>query len=491
MMKHRLRNRIVLNSMVILFILSIVMIYTAIASIELSKSFDLLLQNNLVLKDIQKNLDETQNNLTAYLRAKNSESLKDYIRYASDLQVLAGKLNREIKDDQLLLLERNLAILIENYLASTDNAVQAKRGRNVSTYVSQYDEAKKIEGLIKFLLEKMNTIYLDEALTSFMGYRTNISIVLFLNLLLIMLAFLVSSIFMMRYSSILTEPLEHLSETVKAVERGDYSHNLPPYEEDDEIGTLNHAFKRMQKSIQNAFEELNKKAELEKLLLEQKMQMLDYQHKLKDAELLALQTQINPHFLYNTLSAGWQLALAEQDETTAEFLEKLAEFIRYVLKPTNRFVPISEELDCANKYIWLLKLRFAERYQFEIQVDERALPYETPALVLQPLIENAITHGLHDLEQGGRVTISVQLDEASWMIQLAVADTGKGMKKEDIEEVMKAAQLDDSGEHSGIGLFNVIRRITLSTAGRGHVSIESTEGQGSKVIIYIPMELHG
>jgi sensor histidine kinase YesM len=77
------------------------------------------------------------------------------------------------------------------------------------------------------------------------------------------------------------------------------------------------------------------------------------------------------------------------------------------------------------------------------------------------------------------------------MIQLAVADTGKGMKKEDIEEVMKAAQLDDSGEHSGIGLFNVIRRITLSTAGRGHVSIESTEGQGSKVIIYIPMELHG
>lgn len=74
----------------------------------------------------------------------------------------------------------------------------------------------------------MNTIYLDEALTSFMGYRTNINLVLFLNLLLIVLAFLVSSIFMMRYSSILTEPLEHLSETVKAVERGDYSYNLPP-----------------------------------------------------------------------------------------------------------------------------------------------------------------------------------------------------------------------------------------------------------------------
>ena len=77
------------------------------------------------------------------------------------------------------------------------------------------------------------------------------------------------------------------------------------------------------------------------------MEMLEFQHKLKDSELLALQTQINPHFLYNTLSAGWQLALAEHDERTAEFLQKLAEFIRYALKPANRLVLVSEEVDCA------------------------------------------------------------------------------------------------------------------------------------------------
>ncbi|MFQ3546968.1 MAG: histidine kinase, partial [Termitinemataceae bacterium] len=363
-MKHRLRNRIVLNSLVILLILSLVTVYTAIASMELAKSFDILLQNNLFLKDVRKNLDATQSHLTAYLRAKNSESLKEFIRFSSYLQVAKDNLNQELKNDQLLLLERNLSVLLENYLRATDNTVQAKRGRNVSVYVSQYDEAKKLESLITFLLEKMNRLYLDQTLSAFMGYRSNLSLVLLINLILIALAFLLSTIFMMRYSSIITEPLEHLSESVKAVARGDYSYSLPPYEDDDEIGTLNLAFTQMQRSIQNAFAELNKKAELEKELLEQKMRMLDYQHKLKDAELLALQTQINPHFLYNTLSAGWQLALAEQDETTAEFLEKLAEFIRYVLKPTNRFVPLSEELDCATKYIWLLRLRFGERYQF-------------------------------------------------------------------------------------------------------------------------------
>lgn len=119
----------------------------------------------------------------------------------------------------------------------------------------------------------------------------------------------------------------------------------------------------MQQSIRQAFDELHQKAELEKKLLEQQMHELDYEHKLKEAELLALQSQINPHFLYNTLSAGWLLALAEQDETTAEFLEKLANFIRYVLRPTNRYVLVSEELECAKRYVWLLQLRKQGMFQ--------------------------------------------------------------------------------------------------------------------------------
>ncbi|MFQ3547633.1 MAG: ATP-binding protein, partial [Termitinemataceae bacterium] len=91
---------------------------------------------------------------------------------------------------------------------------------------------------------------------------------------------------------------------------------------------------------------------------------------------------------------------------------------------------------------------------------------------------------------GGTVTISIKVEDQDRQICLAVADTGIGMKKEDIEKVMEAAKLDENTEHSGIGLFNVIRRITLSTAGKGRVSIESTEGKGSRVLIRIPLELH-
>ncbi|MBP7495405.1 MAG: histidine kinase [Spirochaetales bacterium] len=486
-MKHKLRNRIVGNSIIIILILSVVTLYTAFSSLSLARSIELLLQNNLFLKEkIRKNLENTQNNLTGYLMAKNSESLREYIHYSSNLYSQIERLNKDIKKDEQFLLEKNLASLLVKYLEASERAVNAKRGRDVGTYVSQYEETKKIEGLIQFLLVQMNAMYLNAGLQAFLGYRSNLTTILIINLFLILIAFMLSTIFTVRYSFIITEPLERLSETVEAVERSNYNYELPPYEEDDEIGTLNYAFNRMQKSIRNAFDELNRKSELERKLLEEQMHVMEYEHKLKEAELLALQTQINPHFLYNTLSAGWQLALSEQDETTAEFLEKLSEFIRYVLRPTNRFVLVSEEIECARKYIWLLQLRFKNRYKFELNIEEEALSYETPALILQPLIENAVVHGLHDLEQGGTVSISVRVQHP--YLDLSVGDTGKGMETEEIEKVLNAAQSETPPNFNRIGLYNVVRRVILATSGQGVVAITAHPGGGTFVQIRLPLE---
>ncbi|HOV39686.1 MAG TPA: HAMP domain-containing protein, partial [Spirochaetales bacterium] len=262
-MKHKLRNRIVGNSIIIILILSVVTLYTAFSSLSLARSIELLLQNNLFLKEkIRKNLENTQNNLTGYLMAKNSESLREYIHYSSNLYSQIERLNKDIKKDEQFLLEKNLASLLVKYLEASERAVNAKRGRDVGTYVSQYEETKKIEGLIQFLLVQMNAMYLNAGLQAFLGYRSNLTTILIINLFLILIAFMLSTIFTVRYSFIITEPLERLSETVEAVERSNYNYELPPYEEDDEIGTLNYAFNRMQKSIRNAFDELNRKSEL-------------------------------------------------------------------------------------------------------------------------------------------------------------------------------------------------------------------------------------
>lgn len=481
-----LRNRIIVNSAIILFVLVIATSYTAFASFDLARSVELLFRNSISMEDLRSTLRQTQENLSGYLSAKNSESLKEFIRSSTALSGMTSKLNRENKDDDVFLLEKDLACLVDRYVESAEGAVQAKRGRDVAQYVSLYEDARQSASLIEFLSAQMDTIHLGQSLKGFSSYRATISFALLSNGLLLLAAFLLSLALIGRYSYTITEPLARLSIAAEAVGRGEYNHPLPPYEREDEIRTLHDAFVNMQESIQKAFAELTRKAELERSLMQERMRVLTYQHRLKDAELLALQTQINPHFLYNTLAAGWQLALTEGNEKTAEFLEKLAAFTRYTLKPSARFVLVSEEFECVRQYIWLIKLRFGERFRFRIEAQDEALGYETPALVLQPLVENAIVHGLKDLEEGGEVVVSARLDAET--VRLSVSDSGRGMDKENIATVLAAADPEDTTPQHGIGLHNVVRRIALSTGGSGRVEIESELGHGTRVTIILRAE---
>ncbi len=479
-----LRDRIIANSAVILLVLVIATSYTASTSFNLARSVELLFHNSVSMEELRTVLRETQDNLTGYLSAKNSESLREFILNSTLLSNMAHKLNKENKNDDVFLLEKDLACLVESYLASAEGAVQAKRGRDVTKYVSLYEEARRGASYIEFLSTRMDTIYLGQSLTGFSSYRANISLAIMSNGVLLLAAFLLSIALIGRYSYTITEPLARLSVAADAVGRGEYDHPLPPYEREDEIRTLHDAFVNMKDSVQKAFVELTRKAELEHSLMEERMRVLTYQHRLKDAELLALQTQINPHFLYNTLAAGWQLALSEGNEKTAEFLEKLAAFIRYSLKPSTRFVLVSEEIECVRQYIWLLRLRFGERFEFYLDIQDEALGYETPALVLQPLVENAIVHGLKDVEEGGKVIISAKLEGET--IRFSVSDSGCGMSSEYITLALAAARPDDTRPQNGIGLHNVVRRVALATGGLGRVEIESKLGHGTCVTILLP-----
>jgi sensor histidine kinase YesM len=214
------------------------------------------------------------------------------------------------------------------------------------------------------------------------------------------------------------------------------------------------------------------------------MQVLELNHRLKDAELLALQTQINPHFLFNTLSAGIELAGGEDATRTSSFLENLAVFIRYSLNPPGRLVAVADEVECVNRYLWLLQLRFRDRFSFDVQVDEGVLAFEIPALILQPLVENAVGHGLADRETGGRISVRGEREGSGAL--LTVRDNGVGMPAADRAAILAEAKDAEPHPRGGIGLRNVIRRIHLSTNGRGTVELRGGEGEGLEVRVHLP-----
>jgi sensor histidine kinase YesM len=480
------RRKIIANFAVILLIIASATFYTGLTSSELARSVELLFRNNLLMEEIRGSLDRTEAELAGYLKNKNSDSLKGYIKHSTELTEKARKLNREIRKDDALLLQKDLAGLVDSYLQDAEASVAAKRGRDVQGYSERYENAEQTAELARFLIVRIEGIFISDSLKAFSEFSKHISAVLTSNTALVIAATLMGIMLLLRFSYKLTEPLAKLAEAARAVGRGEYGHELPLPGTGDEIGTTAAAFSSMQESVRKAFDEVRAKSEVEKSLMEERMRVLDMGHKLKDAELLALQTQINPHFLFNTLSAGMQLALTENADRTADFLENLSAFIRYALKPPSRSVWISDEIECLERYIWLLRLRFGERYAFEVSSDEEVLSVETPALVLQPLVENAVAHGLKDRETGGRIRVSARRvgNEAV----LSVEDTGEGMTPEEIRRVFGE---DETVQECGIGLRNVIRRVTLATGGRGRVELDSVIGRGTDVRIHLPLEGSG
>ena len=479
------RRKIIANSATVLLITGSATFYTGLASSELARSVIVFFRNNQLMKDLSHDLGQTEASLTGYLTTKSTDSLKDYIRNSSRLGEDARQLNREIRQDESLLLQRDLAGLIDSYLEDTEASVTAKRGRDVKGYTERYEASEQDAELARLLITRVEGIFISDSLKAFSGFNATLSAVLATNAVLVLSATVLGLALLVAFSYKLTEPLSKLAEAARAVGRGEYDHELSLSETHDEIGTTAKAFSRMQAGIRQSFEELKAKAELEKRLMEERLNVLDMGHKLKAAELLALQTQINPHFLFNTLSAGMQLALSEDADRTADFLENLAAFIRYALKPPSRLVRVADEIECVERYIWLLRLRFRDRYKFVVHADADAMGVETPALLLQPLVENAVNHGLKDCEEGGVVRVEARLVAGEAV--LTVEDTGDGMSDREIEEVLREGTADEGLRQGGIGLRNVIRRVNLATGGRGRVELESSPARGMSIRIHLPL----
>lgn len=213
---------------------------------------------------------------------------------------------------------------------------------------------------------------------------------------------------------------------------------------------------------------------------------------LKEAQLKYLQAQINPHFLFNCLNAGAQLAMLEDAERTGIFLEKMADFFRYNVRKMEDDAMLFEEVEAVDNYIYILNVRFAGDIHYEKDVDEGIGDFRIPSMILQPLVENAVQHGIHDCMETGKIKMSIH--KAGEDLEITVSDNGAGMTPEMIQSVM-AGRARNNGEDrysTGIAVGNVIDRLELYYKQKGLLIIESDGlGKGTSVHITLPVENEG
>ena len=209
---------------------------------------------------------------------------------------------------------------------------------------------------------------------------------------------------------------------------------------------------------------------------------------LKEAQLKYLQAQINPHFLFNSLNAGAQLAMMGDADKTGAFLEKMADFFRYNVRKMEEDAMLWEEVEAVDNYIYILNVRFAGDIHFSKEVDESLENVRMPSMILQPVVENAVNHGIRDIEWEGKIHLTVTGDAD--YIRISVKDNGKGMTQEQIEGVLSGNRehRNEEGDSTGIGMNNVISRLELYYEESGLMEINSEgEGKGTEAVIYIPV----
>lgn len=210
---------------------------------------------------------------------------------------------------------------------------------------------------------------------------------------------------------------------------------------------------------------------------------------LKDAQLKYLQAQINPHFLFNTLNAGAQLAMMEEAEKTYRYIQNVADFFRYNIKESRESVTLRQEIEIVDNYIYILNVRFSGEIHFRKHVDEELTDVLVPGMILQPIVENCINYGIRNIEWEGYIDLSVYREGDH--ICISIRDNGIGMSSEKIQKIMNSRLKETDLEQSsnGIGLDNVIGRLRLFFGMEEVMEITSAgENMGTEVAIFIPYE---
>lgn len=289
-----------------------------------------------------------------------------------------------------------------------------------------------------------------------------------------------------RISHSITDPVEKLVREVRSAGRGgqieaeaaeDSLYTYPTGENDpvfytsgdDEIEILDLTFHQMMERIEKLVGDIREE-----------------QENLRDMELRLLQEQINPHFLYNTLDAIIWLAESGQTEETVDMVSTLSSFFRTTLSGGRDFVSVAEERSHIESYLKIQKFRYTDILKYEIRIPDEICHYQILKLTLQPLVENALYHGIKEKRSGGWIYVSGREEDGDLIF--TVRDTGIGMTEEELAHSRALLSGEDKSEEKsgGFGLYNIQQRLRLNYGKEYGLNISSKYGEGTVVTAKIP-----
>lgn len=270
-------------------------------------------------------------------------------------------------------------------------------------------------------------------------------------------------------SNIVTKPLCKVSEAIKKFSAGDFEQQVN-VETKDEIGEVARCFNKMVEDIRGLID---------------KNYVITLRE--KESELAALQAQINPHFLYNTLDSLYWQATEDENEEIAESILALSQLFRLVLNQGKSEVTVGQETELITRYLQIQKMRFSKRLNYEITIEDSIKRAKIPKLILQPFVENAIVHGFENVSTTCFLKVSGQLEEDR--LRFVIQDTGIGMRPDQIDALWEEEPARYAKQRIGrYAIKNIRERLKLKYHEEFRLEIRSNVGKGTTVILIVPYE---
>lgn len=447
-----------------------VVILFCIISYWTASSYNRIFQGYRELQSYYDNVKVSSDELKKYLTSQDEENLKLH-----ETSIHAAKHSLENILDNPVMEEKWRFRLLKNMLNEYENSIkelmeQYMRNDDPASYRDYYERFSMNEKLIQ---ETSTTYY--HLVTNAMSKQKEMLDIIQLVAFAMTAAMAIMMVFWVRYFSnlfytTLSMPLQKVLKKISLIKKGRYDLEKEP-QSCLEMEELCVALEEMAGKISHNMETQKEKAELEK--------------RLAQSELKMLQNQINPHFLFNTLNMIYCMAEKEGAKEASSMLLKTSHLLRYGLEMQNRLSDFKRELHALQYYIDIQKLRFGDKLAIQVDVqDMEAIGnVAIPGMIFQPLIENAMKHGLKDCVKDG--LIGIEICKTAGNINIKVFDNGQGMAKPMLK------QLIENDYHApgstSVGLYNVVHRLKAYYAERVSIDIQSDIGCG--FAIYISIEL--
>jgi len=480
------RIQMVLSVFGVFILLVLSTTYILFSSIKMQEIADNSFQKERYLKSIQESLLDYQKPLLEYLSTRSSNALAKLL---IDSQLLRNRIPVGMPRSRhpTELREREIYALIRAFLNRADTAVDEKRGRNIAGYIPLYEEMTRLLGYINAEIETISTDRFRDQLDAYGELIADSQKIQLFNLLFIVFVSLFSILWLLRAVEKMTDPMVRLSSMATELSDGNFGIEDIRMSSIYEIDHVVEAFNRMKNEIRKYIDEIRWQENLKQEYMQEKMRNLKMEDLVRRMEIYTLQAQMNPHFLFNTLNTGMQLAIVEGADRTGEYMEYLSLLFRHNIRNKDSIVPLRHEIEGLKYYFYILKVRFPKNLELTLDYPEELLDTcRVPVSILQPLVENCVVHAFKSRE--GRFSIYVSAEKRRSDLVLTVADNGCGIPADVVDALLHPLPIEELSTRV-MGLENVIQRLYFFYPDKKDViDIRTAVDAGTTIALRIDME---